>query len=144
MTQVDFYVGTPNPFDVVAQLCQKALERKWKVRILTATTQESLALDQHLWQHSPLSFIPHCRLGDALQDQTPVLIGEDLTHTGSADMLINLHPEVPPFFAQFLRLAEIVTHHEDAKNSGRERYRFYQQRGYPLNVHSLDKARKNS
>ncbi len=141
MTQVDFYVGASAPFNVVFQLCQKALQRDWKVRILTASKEESRLLDAHLWQHPQLGFLPHCQCGDALQAETPVWISEVFTHEDSvADLLINLHPEVPPFFAQFVRLAEVVWQDELLKTAGRERYRFYQQRGYKLQVHSLDKT----
>lgn len=142
MTQVDFYVGTPSPYDVVFQLCQKALQRQWKIRILTSSAEESRQLDEHLWQRPQLGFVPHCRLGDPLQAETPVWIGESLMHQGTADMLINLHPEVPPFFAQFLRLAEIVSLDDATKTAGRERYKFYQQRGYPLQVHTLSSSGK--
>lgn len=137
MTQVDFYVGSSSPYDVVFQICQKALLREWKVRVLTASSEESRALDEHLWQRPQLGFVPHCRLGNELQHETPIWIGESLSHEGPADVLINLHPEVPPFFAQFLRLAEVVGHQDALKTAGRERYRFYQQRGYPLQVHNL-------
>ncbi|HTJ95450.1 MAG TPA: DNA polymerase III subunit chi, partial [Pararobbsia sp.] len=38
----------------------------------------------------------------------------------------------PPGFASFERLLEIVGNEADELQAGRERYRFYRDRGYPL------------
>jgi DNA polymerase III subunit chi len=143
MTQIDFYVDCASPFDTVSQLCRKARERDWTVRILTRSEEETRVVDRYLWEHPQLGFLPHCRVGDPLQSETPIWIGEVLQHEGKADMLINLHDHIPPFFAQFLRLAEIISEEETSKQTGRERYRFYQDRGYPLNVHRLSKKRSS-
>jgi DNA polymerase-3 subunit chi len=58
-----------------------------------------------------------------------------LEHTGPAEVLVNLHPEPPPFFSRFERLAEIVAADDDALAAGRARYRFYRERGYELRQH---------
>ena len=47
----------------------------------------------------------------------------------------NLRDAPPPFFSRFARLAEIVP--ADAAAAGRERYRFYRERGYELRAHNL-------
>jgi DNA polymerase-3 subunit chi len=49
--------------------------------------------------------------------------------------LLNLAPAVPAQFARFERLLEVVGNSEDELVAGRERYRFYRDRGYPLNNH---------
>jgi DNA polymerase-3 subunit chi len=46
--------------------------------------------------------------------------------------LINLDDEWPPFFSRFERLVEIVGTEEDNKVKARARYKFYKDRGYPL------------
>ena len=51
-------------------------------------------------------------------------------------MLVNLHAEPPPFFSRFERLAEIVGV-DDAAAAGRERYKFYRERGYELRAHDM-------
>ena len=38
----------------------------------------------------------------------------------------------PGHFARFERMFEIISADEADKSNGRERYRYYQQRGYPL------------
>ena len=52
-------------------------------------------------------------------------------------MLINLHPSPPPFFSRFERLVEIVGAGADDIAAGRERWRFYKERGYALRSHNL-------
>jgi DNA polymerase-3 subunit chi len=53
------------------------------------------------------------------------------------DLLINLSTEQPPFFSQFRRVAEFVNNDETIKELGRERYRFYKQRGYELDTFKI-------
>ena len=52
-------------------------------------------------------------------------------------MLVNLHPAPPPFFSRFERLAEIVGTDEADAAAGRERWKFYKERGYELRPHNL-------
>ena len=52
-------------------------------------------------------------------------------------MLVNLHPAPPPFFSRFERLAEIVGTDADDAAAGRERWKFYKERGYELRPHNL-------
>jgi DNA polymerase III subunit chi len=44
---------------------------------------------------------------------------------------------VPPWFGRFNRVAEPVGADEAARAAARERYRYYQDRGYTLNTHKL-------
>jgi DNA polymerase-3 subunit chi len=53
------------------------------------------------------------------------------------DVLVNLASTVPAFFSRFNRVAELVGNDEAARAAARERYRFYQERGYTLNTHKL-------
>ena len=51
------------------------------------------------------------------------------------DLLINLAKEVPSFLGRFDRVAEIIV--GETKDQGREHYKFYRDRGYPLHHHDL-------
>ena len=53
------------------------------------------------------------------------------------DVLVNLTLTPPPFFSRFQRLAEIVPADDTPAQAGRERYRFYRERGYELRAHNL-------
>lgn len=50
-------------------------------------------------------------------------------------LLINLATQVPSFFGRFDRVAEIIV--GETKDQGREHYKFYRDRGYPLHHHDL-------
>lgn len=96
-------------------------------------SKQLAALDDALWTFSDLDFLPHVMAGDSLAAQTPVILsnndGAELPHH---QILINLSSNAPTHFARFERMFEIISADDSDKSAGRERYRFYQQRGYPL------------
>jgi DNA polymerase-3 subunit chi len=137
MTSIDFYSHVENPLEVVVKLVAKAWAQHGSVRVLTPDRATSDRLDRLLWTQVPLSFIPHCRLDSPLASATPVIVDETPEHTGPAAVLINLQRQTPPFFSRFERVAEIVERDEAATEAGRNRFRFYRERGYTLRSHNL-------
>lgn len=135
MTSIDFYTHVTDRLDVTVRLVAKAFAQHGSVRVLTPDRAMTDALDALLWKQPAIGFLPHCRIGGALAAETPICVDDLLEHQGAAAVLINLHPLPPPFFARFERLAEIVD--LDDTERGRERYRFYRERGYPLRMHNL-------
>ena len=95
------------------------------------------ALDRLLWLQPATGFLPHCRLASPLASETPIIVDHALEHEGPAAVLVNLSFEPPPFFSRFERLAEIVRPTKRTSQAGRERYRFYRERGYELRAHNL-------
>ena len=94
-------------------------------------------MDRMLWTFSEQSFVPHGLLGEVEADLNPILIGDAQQAHEEHDVLINLAMEVPTFFSRFERLAECVDNDDVARTASRERYRFYRDRGYPLNLHDI-------
>ena len=137
MTTIDFYTHCADRIDVATRLVAKAWAQHGRVRVLTPDTEATEALDRALWVRPPVSFLPHCRMASPLADETPILVDHVLEHDGPAAVLINLHPSPPPFFARFERLVEIVGAGDDDAAAGRERFRFYRERGYELRAHNL-------
>lgn len=135
MTSIDFYTRVPDRLAVAAKLVAKAVAAHGSVRVLTPDAATTDALDRLLWTVPATGFVPHCRMDSALAAQTPAWIDHRLEHSGTASVLINLHPEPPPFFSRFERLVEIVGEADAA--AGRDRYRFYRERGYELRAHDL-------
>lgn len=93
-------------------------------------------LDRLLWTYDDQSFLPHGRIGQADPDLTPILIGAEPLD-GSDQVLINLDPTVPPWFSRFERLCEPMDPDPAVTAAGRERYRYYRDRGYPLHHHQI-------
>ena len=138
MTRIDFHSNIPDKIGYACRLVRKARAADARVVVLAESAQLA-ALDAALWTFSELDFIPHVIADDVLAAQTPVLLADDNSESAVLphhQILINLTPRTPTQFARFERLFEIVSTHADDVERGRERYRFYQQRGYPL-THSV-------
>ena len=137
MTEITFYTHAGDLLDVARRVAAKAYSLGSQVMIYAPDPARADAIDRLLWTTPPTGFIPHCRDNDAVAAETPVVIGSSADALRSADVMINLHHEQPPAFARFERVVEIIGEDEAAMEQGRERYRFYKRRGYPLQTHDL-------
>ena len=108
------------------------------VRVLTPDPATTAALDRRLWTVPATGFLPHCRLASPLAAQTPILVDDVLDHDGAACVLVNLHPDPPPFFSRFERLADIVGRDGASADAGRRRWKFYRDRGDALQHPALE------
>ena len=141
MTKVDFYLlGTDsdNREMFACRLTEKAWRLGHRVYLLAPDQSSANQLDELLWTFSQGSFVPHavCRQ-EADVDLHSVLIGHTEPPARLSDVLISLAAEVPAWFSRFTRVAEMVGASEDDKTHARERFRFYRERGYPLETHNL-------
>jgi DNA polymerase-3 subunit chi len=138
MTRVDFYIlqdidqGAAQRF--ACRLALKALTAGHPVHVHTDSRDAAMELDELLWQYPEQRFVPH-ECEDALSGAAPLVIGWNPPPAPDG-LLINLAGAVPTFFGRFERVAEIVV--QEQRDAGRERYRFYRDRGYPLFHHDLD------
>jgi len=137
MTTIDFYTHATDCLAVAVRIVAKAYAQHGSVRVLTPDAQTTDALDRRLWVDPPIGFLPHCRLASPLATETPILVDHALEHAGPSAVLVNLTDTPPPFFSRFERLAEVVGGDEASLARGRERYRFYRERGYELRSHNL-------
>lgn len=135
MTVIDFYHSAGDRLAVVARLVAKEAAARTPVRILTPDAATTDQVDRALWTASPTSFLPHCRMDSPLAPVTPVWIDHRLEHAGPAHVLVNLTADPPSFFSRFERLAEVVG--TDDVVAGRQRFRFYRERGYELRSHDV-------
>lgn len=94
-------------------------------------------MDRLLWTFREGSFVPHGLNDQANSELTPILIGCGDAPGKEDDVLINLAPEVPSFFSRFERVAELIDQDQEVRTTGRKRYCFYRDRGYPLYSHDL-------
>ena len=141
MTEISFYTFADDKLAVARQLTAKAFARGMHVMLYAPDQALAQTLDTILWTTPAQSFLPHCRDTHPLASQTPVLIGETVDAVKRADVMINLHHERPSAFSRFGRLLEIVGLAADDVELGRQRYRFYRERGYALNTVDLRNSR---
>ena len=144
MTRIDFYIleGDDRGNDgavVACRVAEKAFLAGHRVYIHTSDARSAERLDDLLWTFRQGSFVPHQRIDAATPADplTPIHIGWGTEPEPHDDVLINLTAEVPLFFSRFERVAEIIPTDEQAKQQGRGRYKFYRDRGYPLETHTI-------
>ena len=115
------------------RLVRKARAADMRVVVFTRDREQLEVLDEALWTFSEQDFLPHVTADDELASQTPIILTDDAEATlPHHQILINVSGETPAHFARFERLFEVISTDEDDLTAGRERYRQYQQRGYPL------------
>ncbi|WP_233862562.1 DNA polymerase III subunit chi [Paraburkholderia adhaesiva] len=132
MTRIDFHTNVGDSLAYACRLVRKAYLAGEQVVVL-AEPARLRAFDEMLWTFSPLDFVPHCMADSALANETPIVLAADLERAPHHRVLLNLGATVPPQFARFERLLEVIGDTPDELAAGRDRYRFYRDRGYALN-----------
>ncbi|MDX9767138.1 MAG: DNA polymerase III subunit chi [Ectothiorhodospiraceae bacterium] len=140
MTRIDFYVlpdeDARKRLVYACKLVDKAFALGHRVHIHTADAIVAQALDDLLWSFRDGSFIPH-----AIDPEQPadyaVSIGHQREPSTDRQVLVNLAADLPLFFSRFERVAEIVNQEPAVRDAGRERWRFYRDRGYELHHHEV-------
>lgn len=139
MTRVDFYIH-----DSLSQLAQNVLmcritEKAWKknhkifVRCLNEKSVKEM--DDLMWSFSAESFVPHeCQ---SENHTAPIIIGEKLSEAIKSDLLVNLGEDVPTTVSKFQRVVEPTGYDESSRNSARVKYKYYQDRGFPIFTHKI-------
>ncbi|MGH8371694.1 MAG: DNA polymerase III subunit chi [Gammaproteobacteria bacterium] len=136
MTQIDFYIlSNRSRMQFICQLAEKIFGLGHRIFIHTESEQDARALDDLMWVFRDRSFLPHGRAGK--DPEAAIQIGSGDEPAGEFQVLVNLAAQVPSFFSRFDRVAEVVDKDEQVRTHGRERFRFYKDRGYPLETHTL-------
>ena len=82
--QVDFYQLAGTPVETVApQLAAKVLESGERLLLVAEDTELRAVLDEALWTHDPVSFLPHGQVDD-MPDQQPILLVSDVDSQSGA------------------------------------------------------------
>jgi DNA polymerase-3 subunit chi len=142
MTRIDFYQldSDEAPLLFTCRLIEKAYRQGNKIYVHTTSGDQACELDDLLWSYREDRFIPH-----GLQSQacdSPIKIGCDHEPEEHQDVLVNLSGAVPDFFSRFKRVAEVVPLDEGSRESARNNYKFYKERGYSLAYHKIKQAVK--
>ena len=146
MTRIDFYilqdVALPAMQRFACRLAAKAISSGQPVVMHAADESSAREVDELLWHYPDRRFLPHAVQGEQANSgpgagsaTAPLLI----TWQEPSDfdgVLFNLTPEVPDFFNRFHRVVEVVV--GETRDQGRDRYKFYRHRGYPLYDHQID------
>jgi len=137
MTQITFLHGARDRLQAIAAwLANSGIEAR-PVLVYVPTSERSEQLDRLLWMHPATGFTPHCRADDKLAGESPIVLASNLDNPPHDGCLLNLSDEVPPGFSRFRQLVEIISVEDGDRLPGRERFRFYRERGYPLDARDV-------
>lgn len=139
MTRIDFYilkdVAVPAMHRFACRLAGKAMSSGQPVIMHAADEAAARELDELLWHYPDRRFLPHALQGEPTAGHAPLLVTWQPPERYDG-ILFNLTDQVPDFFNRFHRVVEVVV--EETRDAGRERYRFYRHRGYPLYDHQME------
>jgi len=141
LTQIFFYHNAENRISASAALIRKAFAQKKALLVYAPDAEVAGALDRHLWMYPPTGFVPHVHGNSPLAAETPVLITGSLETLPQNERLINISAEIPPGFSRFTSVIEVVGQQEDERLAGRQRVKFYKDRGYEIKF--IDLAEKH-
>ncbi|SNS98280.1 DNA polymerase III, chi subunit [Noviherbaspirillum humi] len=133
MTRIDFHSNVPDKLLYACRLVRKARGANFQVVVLAQDAPMLNRFDELLWTFSDLDFLPHAQSHEPHAAMTPIILtADDEAELPHRQILVNLSDRTPAAFASFERMFEIVSSEENDRALGRERYRYYKDRGYPL------------
>jgi len=141
LTQIFFYHNASDRIAAVAALIGKAYTQKKALLVFAPDGELASTLDRHLWMHPPTGFVPHVHADSPLASETPIVITGDLESSAQNERLFNLSADVPTGFSRFTSVIEVVGRADDERLAGRERAKFYKDRGYEVKF--IDLAEKH-
>ena len=136
MTAIEFHVNQADKLNYTCRLLRKAY-RMGTNMVVTAEPDMLQQLDLFLWNFSTTEFLPHCNVNSTAQmvTYTPIILASQPDQCSADAVLVNLGQQVAPGFERFERVIEVASSHEEDRLAARARWKFYQQRGYPLKRH---------
>ena len=140
MTQIFFYHIAADRIAAAAALIGQAYQQKKGLLVYAPDAEVAGQLDRHLWMHPPTGFLPHVRSSSPLASETPVVIADELESQPHNERLFNLSEQIPGGFARFTSVIEVVGRGENERQAGRERVKFYKDRGYAIKYFDLAEA----
>lgn len=123
MTNIQFYLietdDTSEQFNYAAQLALQYLARGKHLHVHTGSADDTRQMQQ-LFD------------GKLSHGSDRLSIDHQNEPANNREVLLNLSAEVPYFFSSFESTLEVICTGSSGKDTGRERYRYYKSRGYPL------------
>jgi len=128
VTEIIFYTGVNDRFEWLARTSQNILARNKTAILLVAASDQSLVCEK-LWTHTDSSFISNRE--EELVSNGRLIIGSPLS-LEDREVYINFSEGIPPDFSSWNYLLEYVPEETSSREAARKKYKWYQERGYPL------------
>jgi DNA polymerase-3 subunit chi len=142
LPRVFFYHNVADRLGAACELLAKAVTQGKSCAVYVPDPEMAQTLDRLLWTQGPTRFVPHCRADAPLAPETPVLLLDrpdaPLPAGQPPGRLLNLDADVPPDFARFTHILEVVDTRAPERLLARQRFRAYKTAGCA--IQSVDMA----
>ncbi len=140
MPRVDFYLLEKQPAAKVYPFAVRLLEKIYKqgqsIFVAMNSREECQQLNDLLWTHNDISFIPHCLASDEATDSTPIVLGLASEITRQT-LYLNFCHAVPETLVKLERIVEIIPDETDWRSMAREKYVAYKNANAEIFTHKL-------
>ena len=147
MTRIDFYYDVKDILSFASRIARKlhyekviAVKHPMVIRCKNQSHCEEVSYSIH--NFSKKDFLPCAEFSDERADLFPIILSTVSEVPLWADdivVLLNLNTQIETTFSSYCRVIEIVDQTELNRQKGRERYKYYKERGYEIFGHRVDK-----
>ena len=120
------------------RLTEKAWKLNLNIALYMSNKHDTDDMDALLWSFRETSFLPHSIADKNQQPDSSIILSDDETLLGKADLLINISHTLPEKLPNYGRIAEIVPDRDPERSHARQRFKDYRQMGHPLDSHTVD------
>ncbi|MDA9689840.1 DNA polymerase III subunit chi [Betaproteobacteria bacterium] len=147
MTRIDFYYDVTDILSFASRMVRKlyyerVISAKHPLVIRCKDQSHCEEVSYSIQNFSKKDFLPCAEFSDKSADLFPIILSTVSEIPLWADdivVLINLDTKIEITFSSYCRLVEIVDQTELNRQKGRERYKYYKERGYEIFGHRVDK-----
>ena len=147
LTRIDFYYDVKDILLFASRIARKlyyekvvSAKRPLVIRCKDQAHCEKVSYSIH--NFSKKDFLPCTEFSDKSANLFPIILSTVSKIPLWADdivVLLNLDTKIEITFSSYCRVIEIVDQTEANRQKGRERYKYYKERGYEIFGHRIDK-----
>ena len=147
LTRIDFYYDVKDILSFASRMArklyyEKVISAKHPLVIRCKNQSHCEEVSFSIQNFSKKDFLPCAEFSDKSADLFPIILSTVSKTPLWADdiiVLLNLDTKIEITFSSYCRVIEIVDQNELNRQRGREKYKFYKERGYEIFGHRVDK-----
>ena len=147
LTRIDFYYDVKDILSFASRMArklyyEKIVSAKQPLVIRCKDQSHCEEVSYSIQNFSKKDFLPCVQFSDKSADLFPIILSTVSEIPLWADdiiVLLNLDTKIEMTFSSYCRVIEIVDQTELNRQKGRERYKYYKERGYEIFGHRVDK-----
>ena len=147
LTRIDFYYDVKDILSFASRMARKlyyerVISAKQPLVIRCKNQSHCEEVSYSIHNFSKKDFIPCAQFSDKRAKLFPIILSTVSEIPLWADdiiVLLNLNTKIEITFSSYCRVIEIVDQTDLNRQKGRERYKYYKERGYEIFGHKVDK-----